>query len=111
MAQQMNNHIAKATKLKQLVELAMDDFDVQDVTMWRTQHVAMDLKAIWNKFEDYRSMVFDIKDRYEATMSPTNKSNLDGTISKLRADVKQHAINIGRAATFCTGAAIIPKEG
>ena len=27
-------------------------------------------------------------------MSPTNKSNLDGTISKLRADVKQHAINI-----------------
>ena len=49
MAHEMNNDIENSSELKELVELAMNDFGVSDVTMWRTQHVDRDLKAIWNK--------------------------------------------------------------
>ena len=40
----------------------------------------------------------NIKEKYEPNLSPTDRSNLYGIVSKLLADVKQHVIHIQEKA-------------
>ena len=80
------------------VEYSITDFDVSDVDIWRTATVNHDLEKIWNGFVDYRELVDKLKDTYQQVLTATDVSALDGQVSKLHRDAKQHAKSIRERA-------------
>ena len=97
-SEDLSKDLVMARNAQRRVEHSIVDFDVSEVDMFRTATVHSDLERIWNGFVEYRELVENLKDKYHELLTPTKVSALDGQVSKLHRDAKQHASRIRERA-------------
>ena len=93
-----NADLNQVKEIEQDVRDLMDDLRVSHVNVWRTKFVDNDLKKIADLATQFRAEVRAFKRKYKETLTTTNGSALDGQVTKLLDDVRDHAFNITNRA-------------